>query len=301
MLFALSLVASFSTGQVRAQSVALDLQACPEIPGEQVRSLLALELPGRLLTEGDAEPEGTERVRVHCTVERAELTRQAASARTLSLVAVPVALRARTLALAIAELLRPEPKPSVSPAPAPAASTVVAPKAQTAASMHSRYRLWAGLEGHALPLLALGGALMFHAQIRPFLAWSSALAFSQVRTAIDQGRLRAQTIALRTGPALSLTFSRIDLLFGAGLRISRLRLAGEASDATTRARAFDTWLFAPTVFGAVSVALGRGALLALELDAGHALRRVRADVQNGGARTLSAFRLSAVLGAGFAW
>jgi hypothetical protein len=170
------------------------------------------------------------------------------------------------------------------------------------APSRDRYQLWAGVHGAALPVLSLGTALHLRVELLPLFAWSSALAFTQVRVDIDRGELRLQDLSLRTGPALSFTRGGWTLSLGAAAKLSFLRLAGEAADASvTRARSFDSWLFVPTLFAGAALALARGAFLAVELEAGHALRRVRADVEGGGARTLSAFRTSATLGAGFQW
>jgi hypothetical protein len=302
---ALALVAAswFLAQPARAELVALDASACLDVPEGEVRALLTLELPGRLLEKGAPEPELTEHVRVRCTAAAAELAREENGAkRTLSFEGVPLGLHARVLALAIAELLRPEEKQR--PAEPVVAGPPKAPEepAPIGARPDPRFHLWAGISGSALPLLSLGGSLLLRVSIRRLFAWSNAFDVSQVRTPIDRGQLRVQNISLRTGPALSFVVSPLTLLLGAGFRLSLLRLSGEASDpSATGSRGFDTWLVAPTLFGGAALDVGRGAFLALELEVGHALRRVRADVVGGGALTLSAWRASGVLGAGFQW
>lgn len=277
------------------------MSACAQVAEDDVRALLALELPTRLLTRAQGEPPGSEQVRVACAGDEASLRRaQAGTGRTLSLAGVPPGLQARVLALAIAELLRPEQQQVV---PAPARTPVpAAPTPKAAQRERERYRLWAGVYGAALPVLALGAGLILRAELMPLLTWSSALSFAQGRTDIDRGALRVQDIALRTGPSLSLQRGAWNLSLGAAAKLSLLRLSGEAADrSATRARGFQAWLFVPTLFAGAVLALGRGAFVALELEAGHALRRVRADVVGGGARTLSALRASATLGAGLQW
>lgn len=287
-----------------AQQVALDTSACPGVPESEVRALLTLELHARLLAPSADEPEGTEHVHVRCSGDEAELTRQETGAtRALSFSGVALALQARVLALAIAELLRPEEKPPAAPPVAPPAPSAHAePLASVPAAAQPRFHLWAGVHGDALPLFALGGALLFRVSIVRLFAWSSSFDFSQVRTPIDRGTLRVQSISLRTGPALSFALTPVTLLVGVGARLSLLRLSGEAADKSqTHATSFDSWLIAPTLFAGAAIALARGAFLALELELGNALRHVRADVEGGGARTLSPWRASAVLGAGFQW
>jgi hypothetical protein len=134
------------------------------------------------------------------------------------------------------------------------------------------------------------------------LAWSSAGAFTQGRLSIDRGKLRVQQVALRTGPALLLENERGSLQLGAAARLGWLSLTGEPSDAgAVRAAGFQTWSVAPAVFAGGALRLGKYAVIALELELAHTLRRVRADVQGGGARTLSALQTAAVLGAGVLW
>jgi hypothetical protein len=287
----------------RAEHVALDMSACPDVSEVELRSLLALELPTRLLAPQQLEPADSEHVQIRCSLSEATLTRaELGKSRTLALSSVPLPLRPRVIALAIAELVRPEPAGVSAPAPA-AAPVAPVPPAPTASALKSeRYHLWAGVQGAALPLFSLGGALALRVSIRPLFAWASALSFGQRRIAIDRGQLRVQDLSLRSGPALSFTRARWTLLLGAAAKLSYVRLTGEAADrSATRARRFDAWLFVPTLFAGAAVALGRGAFAALELEAGHALRRLRADVEGGGARTLSAFRASALLGAGLQW
>jgi hypothetical protein len=293
------------SARARAEHVVLDMSGCPDVSEAELRSLLVLELPTRLVPPDQPAPPDSEHVQVRCSPSQVTLMRaELGSARTLALSTVPLPLRARVIALAIAELVRPLPaKPS---APAPAAAPTVPPTAPPVAarvrSESERYHLWAGVHGAALPLFSLGAALVLRVSIRPLFAWSSALSFSQRRTAIDRGELRVQDISLRSGPALSFALAPWTLTLGVAAKLSYVRLTGEASDrSATRARAFDEWLFVPTLFAGAAVALGRGAFAALELEVGHALRRLRADVEGGGARTLSAWRASALLGAGFQW
>ncbi len=278
------------------------MSACAQVAEEDVRALLALELPTRLLTRAQGEPPRSEQVRVACAGDEATLRRaQAGSARTLSLSGVPAVLHARVLALAIAELLRPEEKPVVREplrAPEPPSS---APSA-SALPAREQYRLWAGVHGTALPVLAVGAGLLFRVELAPLFSWSSGLSFAQGRVDVDRGELRVQDVALRTGPVLSFQRGPWNLSLGAAAKLSLLRLSGDAADrSATRALAFQAWLFVPTLFAGVLLGLGRGAFVALDLEAGHALRRVRADVEGGGARSLSAFRAGATLGAGLQW
>lgn len=291
--------------RVHAEHVALDMSGCPDVSEAELRSLLALELPTRLVAADQPEPSDSEHLRVQCTVSDATLTRsELGRSRTIALSNVPLPLRARVIALAIAELVRPEPAKPSAPPPGQVAKVAppTPPPAPATPRTRDRYHLWAAVQGSALPLIALGGALALRVSIRPLFAWSSAFSFSQRRSAIDRGELRVQDMSLRSGPALSFTLASWTLLLGAAAKVSYMRLSGEAADrSATRARTFEAWLLAPTLFAGTSVSLGRGAFAALELEAGHALRRLRADVQGGGARTLSAFRASALLGAGFQW
>jgi hypothetical protein len=287
----------------RAEPVALDTSACPEVAESELRALLTLELHAALLGPNDGVPPDTEHVHVRCADEAAELWRESTGAkRTLSFAGVALPLRARVLSLAIAELLRPDEKPVVPQASPEPKAPEQPSEAHSAAPDQPRYHLWAGVNGGALPLLSLGGALLLRVSIVRLFAWSSSLSFSQGRTGIDLGELRVRDVSLRTGPALSFVLAPVTLLVGAGARVSLLRLTGEPSDKrAAQARSFDSWLFVPSLFLGAAVALARGAFLALEVDLGYALRRVRADVVGGGAHTLSAWRASAVLGAGFQW
>jgi hypothetical protein len=301
--FALFACAWSCASQARAQQVALDASACSELPESELRALLTLELHTRLLDPHDSEPPDSEHVDVRCAGDAAELARMSTGAkRTLSFAGVAPPLRARVLALAIAELLRPDDKPAGPEAAPQAKAPEELAEARAAKPDEPRYHLWAGVNGGALPLLSLGGALLLRVSIMRLFAWSSSFSFSQGRTGIDLGELRVRDLSLRTGPALSFVLAPVTLLMGAGVRVSLLRLAGEPHDKrAAQARSFDSWLFVPSLFLGAAVTLARGAFLALDLDFGHALRRVRADEEGAGAHTLSAWRASAVLGAGFQW
>jgi hypothetical protein len=312
----IALLLLFGAGVARgaaADVIALDLSACASPPATEVRALLALELRERLLPEAAAEPAAAEHVLVVCDEARAQLTlREQGRVRTLALSSVQPELRARLLALAIAELLqqpgearaasaaRPseaaEPATEAPPPPSAAAAPRPAPPALP------RFALWAGLEVSATPVFALGGSLSFRARLWRLLAWSSAFAFTQGTRAIDRGELRVQSNALRTGPALLLEDPRGALQLGLGARVGALRLRGVPDDrAQTESAEFRSWYVGPALFAGGLLRLGRRAILALELELAYTMRRVRADVEGGGALTLGPWRASAVLGAGAAW
>jgi hypothetical protein len=162
--------------------------------------------------------------------------------------------------------------------------------------------LWIGAEAQVTPLVGLGGALLFRAQLLPWLAWSSAVSLGESQTDIDNGKLRALSVSLRTGLAWLVQGPRASFHAGGGIRGRWLKLTGEPSDETsTAAKHFDAWSLGPALFAGATVRLAPPVFLALELELHHALREVRANVEEGKARTLSPVRTSAVLGAGLAW
>jgi hypothetical protein len=291
----------------RAEAVALDMSACAAPEPEQVRALLALELHARLLKPDDLVPASALHVAVRCSADEARLALpDRAVERVLDLASVPSELRARLLALSIAELLQqavPAPgaaPPALAPPPPPAPATPAPARAK--APQLPRFLLWGGLEASATPLFALGGSLLFRLRILRLFAWSSALGFSQGRVSIDRGKLRVQSVALRTGPALLLENAHGSLQLGLGARLGWLGLRGEPADAdAVAAQSFNSWSVGPAGFTGGALRLGRRAVIALELELAHTLRRVRADVEGGGARTLGALHTSAVLGAGATW
>jgi hypothetical protein len=294
-----------ATAEAQAAPVALDLDACAAPAPGEVRALLALELRERLLPEGAPMPSDALQVEVRCSETEAELLRRDTGLqRTVAVASVPATLRARLLALAIAELTRPVPAAAATaavPPPAPTPAPPVPPPPARAAR-RARYALWAGLEGQATPLLGLGGSLLLRVRVRQWFGWSSALSFGQTRTEIDRGELRVRGTSLRSGPALLLERGRTTLELGAGARGGLMQLGGEPSDAQSTAAAdFDAWFVGPALFAGASVELGAHVILALELELAYAAPRIRADVEGGGARTLSAWRSSAVLGVGAAW
>jgi hypothetical protein len=287
-----------------AQSVALDLSACDDPAPSDVRGLLVLELRERLLNEGESAPPDAQYVHVSCSQGEAQLwLRDTELRRSVPLASVPSALRARLLALSVAELTRP---PQPMPAPLAAAEPAKPlPRVRPPAEPSMRpptYLLWVGAEAQALPLFGLGGSLLLRVRIRKWLAWSSAFSVTEAKTAIDRGTLRVRSTSLLSGPALLLEQAHFSLHIGMGARAGLLQLTGEPADAqSTAAASFDAFYVGPALFAAATWSLGSHAFLALELEVDHALRRVRADVQGGHARTLAAWRSSAVLGAGVAW
>jgi hypothetical protein len=162
--------------------------------------------------------------------------------------------------------------------------------------------LWVGAEVQATPLVGLGGALLFRARLAPWLAWSSALSLGETRTGIDGGKLRVLSVSLRTGLAWLAQGTLGSCYVGAGARGRWLKLSGEPSlAANTAARHFAAWSLGPALFAGASVHIAAPVFLALELELQHALREVRANVEEGNPRTLSPWRTSAVVGAGLAW
>ena len=297
----------------RAESVALHMTECETPAPDDVRRLLRLELRERLLASDAAPSADTQQVVVRCSEHEAHIAlAPAAETRRLALGSVPFEHRARLLALSIAELLqRPEPgaretsdlAAAVPPRAAKSAQDASKPtSAALASTLLPRFALWAGAEVGATPLWAFGASLQFRARLRHMLAWTGAFGFTQGKLAIDRGSVHVQSNALRTGPALLVERARGSFHAGLGARLGFLRLRGGPDDATlTQAAQFRTWYIAPALFAGGLVRLGKRAVLALELELTHTLRRVRADVEGGGARTLSALRLAGVLGAGATW
>ena len=162
--------------------------------------------------------------------------------------------------------------------------------------------LWIGAEAQATPLWGWGGALLFDAKLAPWLTWVSALGLGESRADIDRGKLLVLSASLRTGLAWLTQGPRGSLHAGAGVRGRWLRLTGEPADAAnTTAKHFTAWSLGPSLFAGASVRVAGPVILALELELHHALREVRANVENGSARTLSPWRRSATVGAGLAW
>lgn len=297
----------------RAEGVVLRMDECATPAPDEVRRLLALELRERLLAQDAPPSDDTLQVSVRCTQDEASIALPGdAEPRRLSLASVPLEHRARLLALSIAERLqRPPPKPAEvapEPKPAPAAAPLrrdaraEARPVIASATRLPRFALWAGAEVGATPLWAFGASLQFRARLLRLFGWSSALGFTQGTLAIDRGSLRVQSTALRTGPALLLESARGSLHVGLGARLGFLTLTGLPDDgALTRRAQFRTWYLAPAAFAGGLLRLGKYALLGLELELTHTLRRVRADVEGGGARTLGGLRLAGVLGAGATW
>jgi hypothetical protein len=123
-----------------------------------------------------------------------------------------------------------------------------------------------------------------------------------MRTGIDSGKLRVLSVSLRTGLAWLAQGTRGSFHVGVGVRGRWLKLTGEPSDAArTAARHFAAWSLGPALFAGASVHISAPVFLALELELHHALREVKANVQEGNPRTLSPWRTSAVVGAGLAW
>jgi hypothetical protein len=287
----------------RAQPVVLDLSACEEAAPNEVRALLELELHERLVKEAEAPPANAQTVQVSCLGGEAQLAlRDTQLRRTVALSSVPAALRARLLALAVAELTRPQALPAPPALAAPTKPRPVPPPAAAPVAEPPAYLLWLGVEVQASPLLGPGAALLLRMRICPWLAWANAVSFAQAYTAIDRGELRVRNFSLRSGPALLLESERVSLQIGIGARAGLMQLQGEPSDLqSTAASSFDAWYVGPALFAEVSWTLGAHVFIALGLEADHGLRRVRANVQGGQGRTLSALRSSATLGAGVAW
>jgi hypothetical protein len=267
--------------------------------------------------------------------------RGTASRRIVALASVPPELRARLLALSVAELVRPQlPASGAAGAAAIGAAPQRRTEAASDRPSSSAGRgdevadaesedeadapqsaepefvglddagqraqpprfLWIGAEVQATPLVGLGGALSFRAKLAPWLASSSAISLGESRADIDSGRLRALSVSLRTGLAWLAQSPRASLHAGAGVRGRWLKLTGEPADESrTAAKHFDAWSLGPALFTGASLRLAAPVFLALELELHHALREVRANVEEGEPRTLSPLRMSAVLGAGLAW
>jgi hypothetical protein len=307
-LLALLLLGALRARGAGAEVIALDLSACASLPASDVRALLALELRERLLPEGAPEPAAVQHVSVSCDQSRARLRlRELGTERELALSSVQPELLARLLALSIAELLQQPGAQTTQTAPLPAPAAPAAPSASrpvppSRPEALPRFALWAGIELSATPLFALGGSVSLRARLWRRLAWSSAFAFTQGTGDIDRGALRLQSNALRTGPALLLEDRRGALQLGLGARVGALRLRGEPEDsAETESAEFRSWYVGPALFAGGTLRLGTHAILALELELAYTMRRVRADVEGGGARTLGPWRTSAVLGAGATW
>ncbi len=163
------------------------------------------------------------------------------------------------------------------------------------------YFAWLGAEAQASPLFSVGGSLAFQAIVSEWLAWSSAFSVAHAAASIDRGDLSVLSLSLRTGLALVLRSQHGSLHVGAGLRGQWQRLEGEPSDAElTRSSSFSAWSLGPAAFGGATWQFASPAFLALELEAAR-LREVRAQVEAGDAKTLSAWRASAVVGMGLAW
>jgi hypothetical protein len=303
-------------GSAHAQSVALDMTACVTPTPEDVRRLLRLELRDRLLALDAAPAPDTQQVEVRCTEHEAHIALAPdAETRRLALGSVPLEHRARLLALSIAELLqRPEARGAATTGAGKAATPAAARPAPVrdvpklmesrapASELLPRYALWVGAEVGVTPLWAFGASLQFRARLLRMFAWTGAYGFTQGKLAIDRGDLEVQSNALRTGPAFLVERARGSFHAGLGARLGFLRLRGKPDDAAlTGGTQFRTWYVAPAVFAGGLVRLGRYALLGLELELTHTLRRVRADVEGGGARTLGALRVAGVLGAGATW
>jgi hypothetical protein len=295
-----------------AQPVVLDMSDCDEPAPNEVRALLVVELHEQLVREDDLPPADAQTVEVRCTPDDAELRLPGTeSRRTVRLASVPLGLRARVLALSIAELARPQPTATAAVAPLPE-NYEPEPEEEPeegpddderAASMRpAAYFLWAGVEAQATPLFGFGGSVLLRAKVGELLAWSSAVSLAQAHTQIDRGTLRVLSVSLRTGLALLLETSRASLHVGAGVRGGWMRLTGEPADAEdTVAAHFDAGFVGPALFAGVTWRISAPVFVALELEVDHALRDVRANVEDGTTRTLSPWRSSGSLGAGVAW
>ncbi|MFT3927765.1 MAG: hypothetical protein QM778_34880 [Myxococcales bacterium] len=301
--------------------VTITFTSC-EVPSpSEVRALLAIELREDLLPDGTGELEtgGAAReqradyhVQVQCSGHEAQVTvRETAATRTIALAKEPVELRARLLALAIAEQVSPASEPV--PTKAQTATTepaIVQPDPQAVAPLPrstprasaAEHFAWAALQLQASPLLGPGVTLGLSQRIWRLLSWSSSLSYSFARSSLDDGELRVQQTSVNTGPALHLAFSDLVLELGAGMRAGWLGLRGEPDDAArVRGKRVDTWLAGPSLFGALFVNAGKRGFGMLALELAYTLRKVHADVQGGGGRTLSALWGAASLGGGFAW
>jgi hypothetical protein len=287
-----------------AQAVALDMSACERPAPDVVRALVGLELRERLLQAGAALPSDAQVVEIRCSELEAQLWLRGTEARKrVALASVPVELRARLLALSVAELARP--LALTTPAfPPPLAAAYSPPTAASPAPIAApRYLLWAGMEAHATPLFALGGALLLRVKLHALVSWSSAGSLTLASIEIDRGELRVLQVSLRSGLALVLFDSSLaSLQLGAGVRGGWLRLRGEPADAErTTAAHFSAFYLGPALFAGAVLHVLAPLFVALELELSHSLREARANVEDGNARTLSPWRSSAVLGAGLAW
>jgi hypothetical protein len=160
---------------------------------------------------------------------------------------------------------------------------------------------WLGAEAQATPIFGVGGSLLFQAILGEWLAWSSAFSVAHGSTNIDRGSLSVLAVSLRTGVAFALRGRQGSLHLGAGLRGQWQRLEGEPSDGDlTESASFSAWSLGPAAFAGATWQFAPPAFLALELEASR-LREMRAQVEGGNAKTLSAWRASAVVGAGIGW
>jgi hypothetical protein len=290
----------------RADAVQLSFAGCERLDTAELRALVELELRGQ---GADAAPAGSE-VRVRCDGERTELVLHGTeAARSFTLGGVPERLRARVVALAVVELSRPAapveeaPVPVEEPVRAPA--PVPAPVPARAAIVErpvTRVRLWMAPLAAALPLPAAGGALLLDLSLGRLLTLSVSVDASSGRGSLDRGTLQLQSYALRLGPALALTRGAFVFALGAGARVGMFVLRGEPDDTrTTAGRDVRALSAAGALFGSVLLELPHRLVAGLGLEADRELRRVRADVAGGGARTLSPYRVAAVLGLGARW
>ncbi|MEY4508886.1 MAG: hypothetical protein RLZZ450_1008 [Pseudomonadota bacterium] len=296
----------------RAQAVALDLVGCAEPAAADVRALASLELRGRLREGSDASAE--QHIVVTCAGDRAALRAvERGDVRAVELDTVPPALRARLLALSIAELAKVSgaegttddertastqaelPRDNLPEAPSSAP-----PVLQSRAA--SRAVLAVGARLSTLP--SLGGAASLASLVRVFgpLSWTGALALGQSRCAIDRGHLRARSLVLRSGPALTLERARWLSYVALAARVELLQLAGEPRDnALWRAARVRTFVAGPALFAGVLLALGSHALVGLEAELAHQLRAIDVEVRGGQTSTLSPWRLTFDVLVGARW
>lgn len=210
---------------------------------------------------------------------------------------------AGALAEAIGERDQPKSSSSDAPESGEAAGPADEPdKLGSAASASAARYLCVGAEAQATPLWGWGGALLFRAKLAPWFASSSALSLGQAQTNIDAGRLRVLSVSLRTGLAWLAQGPHGTLHAGVGVRARWLRLAGEPTNqANTTAKHFEAWSLGPAVFAGATLHIAVPWFLALELELHHALREVKALVEEGASRSLSPWQTSATLGAGLSW
>jgi hypothetical protein len=266
-------------------TVRLHVPDCHGVSGEQVRSLVALELAPRLRV--DSSHAGAEIVgEVTCGPDRVRIEihdpQQAAALRLeLDLAAAPAQARTRLLALSIAELIatgRLERAPQPAQPPAEEEDAVAEPPAsESEAEAPASWTVWAapGLSRMGEPGLTLYGL-----EAGADYALGPALLLAQLQarwgaadTLAAEVAVQAYSASFALSPRLSL--GAFDFALAPGVRVGHARLAGSAEQPDLQGATLSGAWLGPCVQAGLQLRVTTGAALRAGFEFGYVTQSVR--------------------------